>query len=37
MNLSDDIVVFLPGITHLKIEQGLNFDLVNISNYFYEH
>ena len=37
MNLSDDIVVFLPGITHLKIEQGLNFDLVNISSYFYEH
>ena len=37
MNFSDDIVVFLPVITDLKIEQGLNFDLVNISNYFYEH
>ena len=34
INFADDTVVFLPGKTHLEIEQGLNFDLVNISNYF---
>ena len=37
INFADDTVVFLPGKTHLEIEQGLNFDLVNISNYFYEN
>ena len=37
INFGDDTVVFLPGKTHLETEQGLNFDLINISNYFCEN
>ena len=36
INFADDTVVFLPGKTHLEIEQGLGFGLVNISNSFFE-
>ena len=37
IHFADDTLAFLPGKTHLEIEQDLNFDLVNISNYFYEN